>query len=148
LVVAVVLVLPSVVAVEAFCSSASASVLGVGGLVGVFLWCLDGSFCFVMGDLMPLLDCYLYSRRWQLRVVASPVFTDAAAADARSTFEVCRGVSMTLILTVFPMLGAACWSWQVEFVPTSSSGVSSGLRGGRVIWWSLKSLVECVMYFQ
>jgi hypothetical protein len=105
LVVAVVLVLPSVVAVEAFCSSASASVLGVGGLVGVFLWCLDGSFCFVMGDLMPLLDCYLHSRRWQLRVVASPVFIDVAAADARSTFEVCRGVSMVLILAVFPMLG-------------------------------------------
>jgi hypothetical protein len=144
-VVAAVPVLPSVVAVEAFCSSASASVLG---LVGVFLWCLDGSFCFVMGDLMPLLDCYLHSHRWQLRVVASPVFTDAAAADARSTFEVCRGVSMVLILAVFPMLGAACQSWQVEFVLASSSGVSSGLRVGRVIWWCLKSLVGCVMHFQ
>jgi hypothetical protein len=80
--------------------------------------------------------------------VASPVFTDAAAADARSTLEVCRGVSMVLILAVFPMLGAACRSWQVEFVPASSSGVSSGLHVGRVIWWCLKSLVGCVMYFQ
>jgi hypothetical protein len=72
-----------------------------------------------------------------LWMVASPVFIDAAAADARSTFEVCRGV-----------LGAACRFWQMEFVLTSSSGVSSGLCGGRVIWWCLKSLVECVMYFQ
>jgi hypothetical protein len=103
-------VLPSVVVVEAFCSSASVLVLGAGGLVGVFLWCSSGSFCFVMGDLVPLLDCYLHSRRQQLQVVASPVFTDAVTADARSTSEVCHGVSMTSILVVFPMPGAACRS--------------------------------------
>jgi hypothetical protein len=106
----VVPVLPSVVVVEAFCSSASVLVLGAGGLVGVFLWCSSGSFCFVMGDLVPLLDCYLHSRRRQLQVVASPVFTDAVTADARSTSEVCHGVSMTSILVVFPMPGAACRS--------------------------------------
>jgi hypothetical protein len=83
---------------------------GAGGLVGVFLWCSSGSFCFVMGDLVPLLDCYLHSRRRQLQVVASPVFTDAVTADARSTSEVCHGVSMTSIPAAFPMPGAACRS--------------------------------------
>jgi hypothetical protein len=113
--------------------------------VGVFLWCSGGSFCFVMGDLVPL-DCCLHSRR-QLWVVASPVFSDAAATDAHSTSEVCRGVSLVSILAAFSMLGAACQSWQVEFVPASSSDVSSGLRGGGVLRWCLKSLVGCVMYF-
>jgi hypothetical protein len=112
---AVVPVLPSVVAVEAFCSSALTSVLGAGGL---------------------------------LRVMASPVFADAAAVDAHSMSEVCRGVSMTSNLAAFPMRGAACGSWLVEFVPASSFGVSSGLLGGGVLRWCLKSLVGCVMYFR
>jgi hypothetical protein len=76
------------------------------------------------------MGCFLGRRR---RCAVSTVIADAATANGRSSFKVCRAVVMASALAVFPKHGVALRLWHVEFVPESSSVASPALLGDSVI---------------